>query len=73
LTKKTTIGNCQGILNVIQHALTIANFVIDDPALLEINHKIAVMGGGDSDLAPKSASLCSSPVWFLGNLRATKS
>jgi hypothetical protein len=35
--KKTTIGNCQGMLNVIQHALMIANFAIDQPALLEIN------------------------------------
>jgi hypothetical protein len=34
------------MLNVIQHALTITNFEIDYPALLEINRKIAVMGGG---------------------------
>jgi hypothetical protein len=34
LTKKTTIGNCQR---------TIADFAIDDPALLEINRKIAVI------------------------------
>ena len=29
----------------IQHALTIANFTIDRPAPLEINRKIATMGG----------------------------
>jgi hypothetical protein len=44
VTKKT-IGNCQGMLNVIQHALRIADFAVDYPALLEINHKIVVMGG----------------------------
>jgi hypothetical protein len=42
--KKTTIGNFQGMLNVIQHALTIADFAIDQLALLEINRKIAIMG-----------------------------
>jgi hypothetical protein len=35
--KKTTIGNCQGMLNVIQHALTMPILQIDYPALLEIN------------------------------------
>jgi hypothetical protein len=45
-TKKTTIGYCQGMLNVIQHALMIKNFAIDHPVPLEINCKIAVMGGG---------------------------
>jgi len=30
----------------IRHALMIANFTIDRPALLEINRKIATMGGG---------------------------
>jgi hypothetical protein len=33
------------MLNVIQHALTIANFAINYPALLENNRKIAVMEG----------------------------
>ncbi len=45
-TKKTSISKCQGTLNVIQHALTIPDFAIDYPALLEINRKLAVMGGG---------------------------
>ncbi len=43
---KKKIGDHQGMLKVIQHALTIANFTIDQPALLEINCKIATMGGG---------------------------
>jgi hypothetical protein len=30
---KKTIGNRQGMLNVIQHAKTITNFAIDYPAL----------------------------------------
>ncbi len=38
--QKTTIGNCQGILKVIQHALMIANFTTDWPALLEINRNL---------------------------------
>jgi hypothetical protein len=46
VAKKTTIGDRQGMLNVIRHALTICSFVIDYPALLEINRKIAVMRGG---------------------------
>ncbi len=33
------------MFNVIKHALTIANYVIEQPALLEINRKIAVIGG----------------------------
>jgi hypothetical protein len=36
-TTKTTIGDHQGMLNVIQHAPTIADFAFDDPALLVIN------------------------------------
>ena len=49
----------------IQHALTIANFTIDRPAPLEINRKIATMGGGDSHCVKKLASLCSVSVCFL--------
>jgi hypothetical protein len=44
--KKTTISNSQCLLNVIQQALKIDNFVIDYPVLLEINCEIAIMGGG---------------------------
>jgi hypothetical protein len=39
-------SNHQGMLNVIQHALTIADFAIDQPALLEINRKIAIVRWG---------------------------
>jgi hypothetical protein len=38
----------------IRHALTIANFTIDRPAPLEINRKMATMGGSDSHRAEKS-------------------
>ncbi len=58
-TKKTTIGDHQGMLKVIQHARTIADFTTDRPALLEINRKIAMMGGGDYHHVKKLASLCS--------------
>jgi hypothetical protein len=65
-TKKTTIGNCQGMLNVSHHALKVANFEIVHPALLEINRKIAVMEGDNSHLVKKLASLYLSSVCFLG-------
>ncbi len=35
-----------GHVDVIHHALRITDFAIDNPALLEINRKIAVMEGG---------------------------
>jgi hypothetical protein len=62
------------MLNAIQHALTIANFMIDYPALLEINHKIAVMGGGAILILSKNWPffVCHLSV-FLGDSRATKS
>jgi hypothetical protein len=44
--------------------VTIANFTIDQPAPLEINLKIATMGGGDSHGGEKKASLCSASVCF---------
>jgi hypothetical protein len=50
----------------IRLTLTIANFTIDRPAPLEINRKIATMGGGDSHRVKKSASLCSAFICFLG-------
>ncbi len=46
------------MMSVNQHALTFVDFAIDYPALLEINCKIVVMGGGDSHLVKKMASLC---------------
>ena len=45
-TKKTTIGDRQCTYYLIVRAVTIADFTIDPPALLEINRKIATMGGG---------------------------
>jgi len=61
----------------------VANFSIDQPSLLEINRKIAKMGGGDYHLgkkpdsifvrvSKKSASLCSASVCFLGGFGASK-
>ena len=46
--------------------MTIADFTIDRPGLLEINRKIATMGGGDSHRVKKKASLCSASVCFFG-------
>ena len=40
--------------------------MIDRPAPLEINRKIATMGAGDSHLGQKKGSLCSASVCFLG-------
>ena len=45
-TKKQQNGDRQGMSKAIRHALMIANFTIDRPAPLEINRKIATMGGG---------------------------
>jgi len=67
-TKKTTNGDRQGMSKAIRHALTIANFMIDRPAPLEINCKIATEGGGDSHHVEKSASLCLASVFFWGIL-----
>ena len=64
-TKKTTIGDRQCTYYLIVRAVTIADFTIDRPALLEINRKIATMGGGDYHLVEKRASLCSASVCFL--------
>jgi len=71
-TKKTTIGDRQCTYYLIVRAVTIADFTIDRPALLEINRKIATMGGGDYHLVEKRASLCSASVCFLGVFGASK-
>ncbi len=45
----------------------VTNFLIDQPALLEINRKIATMGGGDYHLGKKGplfAALCLLSVCF---------
>jgi hypothetical protein len=38
------------MLKAIQHEVTITDFTIDHPALLEINHKMVTWGGGNSHL-----------------------
>ncbi len=50
----------------------IADFTIDQPALLENNRKIAMMGGGDYHRVKKMASLCSWTVCFFGCFRSSK-
>jgi len=72
LQKKQQNGDRQGMSKAIRHALMIANFTIDRPAPLEINRKIATMGGGDSHRVKKRASLCSASVCFLGVFWASK-
>jgi hypothetical protein len=54
------------MLNMIQHALMIANFLIDQPALLEIDRKIAILRWGNSHRVEKLASLCLLSVCFFG-------
>ncbi len=74
VTKKKTINDHQGMLSVIQHALTITNFAIDYPALLESNREIAVMGVAAILILSKKWPLFVCPLSvFLGDLRATKS
>jgi len=51
--KKTKKGNHQGMLKVIQHALTIANFLSDHPARLGITIKMASIGEGDYHVVKK--------------------
>jgi hypothetical protein len=63
-TKKQQNGNRQGMSKAIRHALTIANSTIDRPGPLEINRKIATMGGAILILVEKRASLCSASVCF---------
>jgi len=53
LKKEQQNGDHQCTYNKIVRALTIANFPIDRPALLEINRKITTMAGGIIILAKK--------------------
>ncbi len=53
--------------------MTIANFMIDRPALLEINRKIVTIEGGDYHHVKKIAlSLFVTYLFFGGVLEATK-
>jgi hypothetical protein len=69
--KKLQNSNCQGMSKAIQHSLRIANFTIDQQALLEINRKIATMGGGDSHCGKKRPLFvwCLSVFWGVLALR----
>jgi hypothetical protein len=73
-TKKQQNGNRQGMSKAIRHALTIANSTIDRPGPLEINRKIATMGGGNSHLGRKKGlSLFGVCLFFECFLRFGKS
>jgi hypothetical protein len=50
---KNKKGNRQGMLKVIQHALTIANFLSDHPARLGIAIKMASIGEGNYHVVKK--------------------
>ncbi len=67
VTKKTTIGDPQGMLNVIQHALTITKILqlISQLCWRSIK-KLRIWGEGNSHLVKKLASLCSLSVCFFG-------
>jgi hypothetical protein len=71
-TKKTTNGDRQGMSKAIQHALTIANFMIDRPAPLEINCKIATEGGGRFSSCRKIGLSLFGVCLFLGDFGAWK-
>jgi hypothetical protein len=49
-----------------RNALTIANFTIDRPGPLEINRKIATMGGGNSHLGRKKGLSLFGVCLFFG-------
>jgi hypothetical protein len=52
--------------------VTVADFTIDRPALLEINHKITTMGGGDSHRVKKKPHFVRRLSVFFGVLAASK-
>jgi hypothetical protein len=60
------------MLKVIQHALTIANFLSDHPAWLGIAIKMASIGEGDYHVVKKRALCCSRSVCFFVLPRASK-
>jgi hypothetical protein len=53
------------MLKVIQHALTITDFLSDHPAPLGIAIKMASIGEGDYHVVKKRALCCSRSVCFL--------
>jgi hypothetical protein len=63
-TKKTTIGDRHCMYNKIVHAAAIADFTIDQPALLENNCKIATMGGQLSSCQKIGLSLFIACLFF---------
>jgi hypothetical protein len=70
--KKTKKGNHQGMLKIIQHALTIADFSSDHPVQLGIAIKMASIGEGNYHVVKKKALCCSWSVCFFVLPRASK-
>jgi hypothetical protein len=64
-TKKTVNGNRHAMLKVIQHGVTITKYWSGCPVWLGIDDKIANVGGDDYWVVKKTASLCSSSVYFF--------
>ncbi len=58
LPKKQKIGDRQCTYNSIVRALTIAEYAINLPALLEVDHKIGKLGGGNFHCVEKSVVVC---------------
>jgi hypothetical protein len=57
-TKKTKIGDRECTYNSIVCALKIAEYAINLPALLKIDHKIDELGGGNFHCFEKSVVIC---------------
>ena len=70
--KKTKKGNHQGMLKVIQHALTIANFLSDHPARLGIAIKMASIGEGNYHVVKKKPCVVHGLSVFLFFLELQK-
>ncbi len=63
--KKTTNGDHDGMLKVIQHAVTIAKFWSDHSQQLQINQKMATMEEEEYWVVYKRASICSPSICFF--------
>jgi hypothetical protein len=71
-TKKSTNGDhhCTYYLKV--RAVTIADYLICQPVLLDRDQKFAIVVEGNSHYVIKLASLCSSSVCFFGCFKGIK-
>ncbi len=71
-TTKTKKGDRQGMLKVIQHALTIANYLSDHPARLGIAIKMVSIGEGDYHVVKKKSLVLFTVCLFFVLPRASK-